>query len=106
MSTVFDLIWEAITKKQQIVARYRGHARVLSPHVLGYKNGKEQCLFYQSGGGSNSGLGPFGSSGNWRCIPLDGLDEVALGTGEWCTANTPGSRPQTCVDQVVVEVSD
>src|SRR5205085_288451 len=103
---VFDLIWDALNKRKPITARYRGHARVLCPHVLGYKHGKEQCLFYQCGGGSNSGLGPTGSSDNWRCIPLDGLDEVAISTGEWFTANNPRSRPKSCVDQVVVAVSD
>jgi hypothetical protein len=104
--TVFDLIWDAISKKKPVLARYRGKPRVLCPHVLGYKNGKEQCLFYQCGGLSNSGLGPVGSSQNWRCIPLDGLDDVELGTGPWITATNAASRPQTCVDQVVVSVSE
>jgi len=106
MSEVFALIWDAIVKKKPILARYRGHPRVLCPHVLGYKDGKEQCLFYQCGGSSNSELGPIGSSKNWRCMPLDGLDEVKLGNGPWYTAHERGSRPQTCVDQVFIEVSD
>lgn len=106
MSPIFDMIWDAIVQKKQIVARYNGHPRVLCPHVLGYKNGNEQCLFYQCGGTSDSGLGAVGSSKNWRCIPLDGLDEVSTRDGDWYTAYKMGSRPQNCVEQVVIEVGD
>jgi hypothetical protein len=106
MSPLFELLWDAIVKKRQIVTRYKGCPRVLCPHVLGYKNGKEHCLFYQCGGTSNSGLGPVGSSQNWRCIPLDGLDEVSARDGSWYTAYNSRTRPQTCVEQVVIEVSD
>jgi len=104
--TTFELVWDAMVNKKRIVARYKGHPRVLCPHVLGYKDGKEQCLFYQCGGTSSSGLGPVGSSQNWRCIPLDGLDEVAVREGSWCTAYKASTRPQNCVDQVVIEVTD
>ena len=105
MSKVFDLIWDAILKKKTIHARYMGKPRVLCPHVLGYnKDGEEQCLFYQCGGSSNSGLGPLGSSQNWRCIPLDGLDEVSVENGPWITAFNTASRPQTCVERIFIDV--
>jgi hypothetical protein len=104
--TTFELVWDAIVKKKRIEARYKGHPRLLCPHILGYKEGKEQCLFYQCGGTSASGLGPPGSSRNWRCIPLDGLDEVELRDGAWYTAHNHASRPQNCVDQIVIQVSD
>ena len=106
MSPIFELIWDCIVQKKQVVARYKGESRVLCPHVLGYKNGKEQCLFYQGGGGSLSSLGPVGSTRNWRCIPLDGLDDAEAKVGPWYTAHTADSRPTTCVDQVVIQVSD
>jgi hypothetical protein len=106
MSPLFELIWDCIVQKKQVIARYKGEPRVLCPHVLGYKNGKEQCLFYQCGGGSTSSLGPVGSARNWRCIPLDGLDGVEARVGPWFTAQNAASRPTTCVDQVVIQVSD
>ena len=104
--TTFELVWDAIAKKKRVHARYKGHSRVLCPHVLGYKDGREQCLFYQVSGGSDSGLGPAGSSQNWRCIPLDGIDEIELAEGSWYTADTTGHRDQNCVDQVVITVND
>jgi hypothetical protein len=106
MSPIFELIWDCIVQKKQVVARYKGELRVLCPHVLGYKNGKEQCLFYQCGGGSPSSLGPVGSARNWRCIPLDGLDAAEARDGPWHTAQNAASRPSTCVDQVFIQVSD
>ena len=105
-SPLFELVWDCIVQKKQIVARYKGESRVLCPHVLGYKNGREQALFYQCGGSSGSGLGPVGSARNWRCIPLDGLDDAEARDGPWHTATNAGSRPQTCVEQIVIQVSD
>lgn len=104
MSTLFELIWDAIVHKRQVLARYHGHPRVLCPHVLGYKDGKEHCLFYQVSGTSRSGLGPRGSSENWRCMDLDELDDVSAREGSWYTAHHNHDRPQTCVDQIVIAV--
>jgi hypothetical protein len=106
MSPIFELVWDCIVQKKQLVARYKGESRVLCPHVLGYKNGKEQCLFYQCGGSSLSSLGPVGSARNWRCIPLDGLDDAEARDGPWHTAQSADSRPSTCVEQVFIQVSD
>jgi hypothetical protein len=106
MSPIFELVWDCIVQKKQVVARYKGESRVLCPHVLGYKNGKEQCLFYQCGGSSLSSLGPVGSARNWRCIPLDGLDDAVARDGPWHTAQSADSRPSTCVEQVFIQVSD
>src|SRR5262249_60435745 len=76
MTDTFQLIHHAILKRQQIVAVYLDHTRFLCPHVLGYKNGREQCLFYQFGGTSETDLGPAGSPSNWRCISVAGLSDV------------------------------
>jgi len=104
MVGTYDLIKQAIQSRSQIHARYNGHSRELCPHVLGTKNSRQQCLFYQFGGSSSSGLAPAGSGDNWRCIPLGGLTQVRLVEGKWHTAPNH-SRPQTCVDNIAVEVS-
>jgi hypothetical protein len=75
----------------------------MCPHILGYKNGRAQALFYQYAGTSKSGLGPAGSDRNWRCIPIDGLSAVEIVVGPWHTC--PYSRPQTCIDRVEIEVT-
>lgn len=109
MSTLFELIWDAIVNKRQILARYHGHPRVLCPHILGYKDGKEHCLFYQVGGTSRSGLGPRGSSQNWRCMDLDELDDVSCREGAWYTGHhgtDEHDKPQSCVEQIVIAVKE
>lgn len=99
MTDIYQLIRQAIERRQQVLATYRGYYREMCPHSIGVsKRGEEQALFYQFGGESGSGLGPPGSPANWRCLRLDELHHVALRAGEWHTA--PGhTRPQTCVYQ-------
>lgn len=97
----YDLIREAIVSRQQIIADYNGHRRELCPHAIGTKNGREQALFVQFGGGSASGLGR--PEENWRCIPVGGLTNVSVRSGEWHTASNH-SQQQRCVDDIDIEV--
>ena len=99
-----EIIRDAIWTKRQVVATYRGYRREMCPHVLGWKHGRQQALFYQFGGGSKSGLDPVGSPKNWRCIPIDALLIHEIRDGAWHTAPNQ-SRPQMCVDVIVAEVN-
>ena len=103
-SDAYSIIRSAIRNKTNISATYQGHYRELSPHVVDTKDGRRQALLYQFGGTSSSGLGPMGSGGNWRCIPIDAMRNVAPMGGTWHTAPTH-SQEQTCVDLIDVEVS-
>jgi hypothetical protein len=99
LSDIYDLIRNATLAGQQVVATYKGHRRELCPHVLGTKDGRRQALFFQFGGGSSSSLAP---GGEWRCIPIDGLEDVVVRNGPW---HTGGGHefPETCVDEIDVE---
>ena len=99
----YDLLKQAISKKQQVVATYNGYRREMCPHALGKKNGKEKCLFYQFAGESISRQIIPGSEDNWRCFFVNKLIGVSVREGEWYTASNH-SRPQTCVDVIDVEV--
>lgn len=103
MSSVYDIVRNAIATKQIIVANYQGHTREMCPHVIGRKNGREQALFYQFGGTSSSGPIVADSPNNWRCIPLQGLTNVTSQAGSWHTAGNH-SRSQVCVDEIDLEV--
>jgi hypothetical protein len=96
---VYELIRNATLARRQVVATYRGHRRELCPHALGTKHGRRQALFFQFGGGSSSVLPP---GGEWRCIPIDGLEDVVVRDGPWHTGTSHG-RPETCVDWIDVE---
>lgn len=120
--SVYQIIRDAIINNRQVVATYHGFQREMCPHVIGIKRGRpatrgrggrpgkpatpdeEHALFYQFGGGSQSGLQPPGSPANWRCVRIAELTNVATRPGPWYTAPNH-SRPQTCVDEIDVEVA-
>jgi len=104
MSTDYELLVDAIRNKKNVHCYYNGYYREMSPHTLGYKNGVQNCLLYQFGGESKSGLSPDGSLNNWRCVHVKDLAQIEIVDGEWHTAPNH-SRPQNCVDQIEVEVS-
>lgn len=93
----YSLIREAIEKRQQVLATYRGYHREMCPHAIGSnKRHERQALFYQFAGDSASGLGPAGSHENWRCIPIDELHHVTVREGDW-HSSSDHARPNTCV---------
>ena len=100
----YELIKQAILGRKQVHADYKGYQRQLCPHVIGWKDGKAQALFYQFGGRSSSGLAPDGSGDNWRCLFLDELSNVTIHDGDWHTAPNH-TRRQTCVDEIDVEIT-
>jgi len=104
MSSTYVIVRDAIFNKVQVIADYDGYHREMCPHVIGTKSGREQALFYQFAGESRSGLGPPGASANWLCISIDGLTNVFIRKGPWHTVPTH-STPQTCVDDIDIEVS-
>jgi hypothetical protein len=104
--SAYETVKDAILNRKIITATYKDRVRVMCPHTLGTKRGRQQALFYQFAGESNSGLGPEGDPENWRCMFLDELYGVTSqdAKGVWHTAPNH-SRPQTCVDHIDVEVA-
>ena len=96
----YDILREAVITKKQIKCLYKGHIRYVCPHTIGYKNSREKVLTFQFSGGSSSGLPP---QGEWRCMFIEELSQIEILDGEWHTGANH-SRPQTCVDDVDVEV--
>lgn len=56
-----ELIKQAITNKKLIEFLYKGHPRVIEPHVLGVNDNVTQVLGFQVGGSSSTGRIP-----EWR----------------------------------------
>jgi len=101
MDATYALVRQAIAAKRPIVAIYDGHPRELCPHVIGTRDGRAQALCFQYGGSSGSGLPP---GGDWRCLAIAGLTDVALVDGPW---HTRGWNPaaQHCVAHVDLAVA-
>ena len=107
MADILSLLTEAILNKKQVLAKYDDLEREMCPHVLGYKDGQAQCLFYQFAGESSKGIYPLddpNADRNWRCLFLHKLTDVSLRDGPWYSISRH-TRPQTCVDTVIVEVA-
>jgi hypothetical protein len=100
-SNTYLLIREALLRRKSVKVQYKGYERLVCPHTLGTKNGREKVLTFQYGGGSSSGLPP---GGEWRCMFLEEVTFIGELDDEWHT-NTNHSQPQTCVDAVDVETS-
>ena len=103
-SSTYQLLRQAITNKQNVSANYNGYHRIMTPHTLGYKDGKEKCLLYQFAGESSSAsVFPENSPANWRCVFIDELSNVAVTGGDIHTCQKH-TKKQTCVDNVDVEL--
>jgi hypothetical protein len=96
----YSILAEAISTKQQVVARYHDRERIFSPHALGTKGTVAHVLVYQYAGDSESGLPP---GGEWRCLDLDELSAIRLEPGAWRTAANV-FNPQSCLDEIDVVV--
>jgi hypothetical protein len=101
-SATFELFRQAIAAKKQVACTYQNRPRNLCPHILGYKDGEEKSLTFQFGGDSSEGLPP---EGDWRCVFIDQVRNATLRDGPWHTGEVKGNRSQTCVDEIVIEVS-
>lgn len=99
-SATYDVFRQAILQRKQVVCTYGGYPRELCPHVAGLKSGREKVLSYQFGGSSSTGLPP---GGEWRCMFIADVSNAQLRDGPWHTG-AGHSRPQTCVDDIDVEI--
>jgi hypothetical protein len=103
---IYDAVYGAIRQRRAIGAMYKGLPRLFCPHRLGRnRKGELRVLCYQYGGQSESGLGPPGSSDNWRCIALVMLSSVKLLDDRWQTAANH-SRPASCVVDPDIDAED
>lgn len=101
---VHELLVQAIATRTPIAAVYDGLRRIFCPHVFGYTGDRHNCLMYQSGGESRSGL-VSGADDNWRCVPVDSLSEVVLAPDEpWITPPNWTVVSQTCVAAVEASI--
>ena len=96
-----EILRDAIIRKRQIRAYYDGYYREMCPHATGWKGGVHHVLSFQFGGQSRRQL-PL--SGQWKCMEIDGLSSLIAVDGEWHTGASH-SRPQSCIDQIEVEVA-
>jgi hypothetical protein len=106
LEAVYGAVYKAVETRQPVSAVYHGLPRLFCPHRLGRNRKNElRVLCYQYGGESESGLGPPGSSANWRCVVLEELSEITPLHEPWQTAPNH-SRPASCIVDVDIDAED
>jgi hypothetical protein len=100
-SDYYQLCFDAILARRQLVFTYRDRRREVCPHVLGQTKGKEMLLAYQFGGETNTGL-PLG--GEWRCFQVAEMHSIQMREGAWHTGRAH-SRSHSCVGEVDLDVN-
>jgi hypothetical protein len=99
-------VYAAIRDRRPISAMYHELPRLFCAHRLGRNSkGQLRVLCYQYGGESETGLGPPGSSDNWRCIAVEKLTAVEALDGPWQTAPNH-SRPASCIVDPDIDAED
>lgn len=100
----YQTLRDSINNRQNVSADYKGYHRVMTPHTLGHKEGKEKCLLYQFDGESSSAtVFPENSPANWRCIFVGELTNIKTTGGAIHTCDNHAKK-QTCVDRVEIEL--
>ena len=94
------IIEQAITSKKIIEFTYKGHPRVIEPHVLGIKAGVTQVLGYQVGGSSKSGGIP-----EWRRFDLPEILALELSDESFLGPRPYPSGKHSSWDETIVIVS-
>ncbi len=97
----YDLCFDAILGRKQLLFTYRDRRREVCPHVLGVTKGKEMLLGYQFAGETN-GVLPKG--GEWRCFQVTEIHSIAMRDGTWHTGSSHSSKHR-CVDDVDLDVN-
>jgi hypothetical protein len=98
----YDLIRNAVLERASVSAWYKGHLRVFSPFLLGFKAGDPHVLGYQFDGTSEEPLGPEGTVDNWRCLRVAELTKVKVLPGTWHPVAKGVKGHQNCIDQIDV----
>ena len=98
-SPAYELLRQAIVRRQQVLATYKGLPRSFCPHAIGLKQGVPHCLVYQFAGRSRSRVITPGSPDNWRCMIVDELHDVRVREGAWYTAWN-FLEPSSCIDEI------
>ena len=101
---VYELLKEAIRRRQAVFGVYEGLARQFCPHILGFKAREPRCLGYQFGGETSSGPLQTGTAGNWRCFKVARLSAVRLIESEGWHTGPAHSQTQRCIDIIDVDV--
>jgi hypothetical protein len=100
-SATYELFRRAILGRKHVVCTYRALHRETCPYTLGHKDGQEKALVFQFAGESSQSLP---AEGEWRCFFVSEVRDATIREGPWYGGGRH-SRPQTCIDEIEVDVA-
>ena len=82
--------------RRRLTCEHNGRVRVLYPHIVGHRHGREAavCLAFDDEASSN---------GHWLTLSISEISNVLSRSGAWRAGN-PSTLPRTFIDAVDVEV--
>lgn len=83
----WDLLARAIIDRRSVRADYHGHARLLCPHLLGWKNGRARVLSYQASGSTSSRALGSDRHQRWRWMFVDEIEGAVITNDTWQSAS-------------------
>ncbi|MGE0240666.1 MAG: hypothetical protein AB7S59_18255 [Parvibaculaceae bacterium] len=98
-SPTYRLFARAMKAGQQVLCLYDGHARQVSPVILGHSKGEEKVLVFQTAGGSSGSRLPA-----WKCFFVAKVSEAIARDGPVRSGSSHLTR-QVCVEDVDLDIN-
>ena len=95
MTTTPPAAWaileQALIQRRPVQADYHGQQRLLSPHAIGWKNGRPKVLSYQATNPTDPATDP---RQQWRSMFIDDIQNATITNHTWQTADnyTPNTN--------------
>ncbi len=92
---------QALIQRRPVRAAYHGRQRLLSPHALGWKNGRPKVLAYQADTTASSA----NPHQQWRSMFVDEIENPVISDDPWETADnySPNSN---CIDKLKIAIPE
>lgn len=108
LPTAWVSLQTALRQRRPVVVSYHDKQRLLSPHALGWKNGRPMLLGYQTGGQTTTGTLPTNPRQRWRCLYIDEIDQITAAdqATAWGTAdNYNPAHPFPAIDEIAIAIT-
>jgi hypothetical protein len=89
-SAAYTLVLRAMRERKQLLCTYQGRRREVCPILLGRTGLEEKSLVFQFGGETSGGR--ISPPGEWKCLRLEDVCDIALRDGPWHAGGTHSAR--------------
>jgi predicted DNA-binding transcriptional regulator YafY len=106
VATAWAALDTAIRQRRPVQLTYHGKVRLVSPHALGFKNGRPMLLAYQAADHSTA-TPPTDPRKQWRNMFTDQIEQIQAAdpASRWETAdNYNPSYPFNSIDQLHIAI--